>query len=330
MDLEGIEAFFTRGLSPLISTIIISAIIALSLPLFLHFYLYRSRTTTTVPSFLLLGPSGAGKTSLLTLLDRGNPTPTHTSQTPSTITCALPPTHRAASARFRSSHDPTSNAPQRFHLTDTPGHGKLRHFSLDALAQLPTALKGLIFVIDSAALAAPSAGAAAGGDVGGVGAAAAVAGGEGRGGGGGGASTSSSLTEAAEYLHDVLLVLQRRHTSAKTSRGPAALPVLIAANKVDLFTALPASLVKVALEREITRVRETRGKGLLDSGVDMGGEGQSEEEERDWLGGGEGDFRLEMMEECDVFVKVVSGCVLGTEGEKEDVEEWWEWIAENM
>ncbi|KAL9090471.1 MAG: hypothetical protein Q9165_005232 [Trypethelium subeluteriae] len=258
MDLGGIEAFFTRGLSPFISTIVISAIIALSLPLFLHFYLYRSRTTTTVPSFLLLGPSGAGKTSLLTL--------------------------RAASARFRSSHDPTSNAPQRFHLTDTPGHGKLRHFSLDQLAQQPlSALRGLIFVVDSAALAASS---GAGAD--------------------------------------------RRHTSAKTSRGPAALPVLVAANKVDLFTALPASLVKVALEKEITRVRETRGKGLLDSGVDMGAEGQEEEEERDWLGGGEGDFRLEMMEECDVFVKVVSGCVLGTEGEKEDVEEWWEWIAGNM
>ncbi|KAI9692895.1 MAG: hypothetical protein M1822_004889 [Bathelium mastoideum] len=314
MALEGLEAFFTRGLSPFVSTIIITAIIALSLPLFLHFYLYRSRASTSIPTFLLIGPSGAGKTSLATLFDRGAPTSTHTSQTPLTTTCALPAHHRATSARFRSAHDPTSAAPARFHLRDTPGHGKLRHFSLAALqpnsssnsssqqhgaSNAVQSLKGIIFVVDSAALASPGLGGAGG-----------------------------ALTEAAEYLYDVLAVLQRRHTRARTARDPAGVPVLVAANKMDLFTALPQSLVRTALEREVGKVRETRGKGLLDSGVDMGTEG--EEEDREWLGGGEGEFRFEMMEECEVSVKVVGGNVLAGEGEKTDVEGWWEWIAENM
>ncbi|KAI9710267.1 MAG: hypothetical protein M1820_002761 [Bogoriella megaspora] len=299
MELQGLEAFFTRGLSPLISTIIITALIALSLPLCLHFYLYRSKTRTTVPSFLLLGPSGGGKTSLLTFLDRGHPTPTHTSSTPQTITCALPSTHRAASSRFRSSADPSTSAPQLFHLIDTPGHGKLRHFSLSSLNSPSTPpLTGLIFVVDAAAL---------------------------------GSSGGSGITEAAEYLHDVLLLLQRRHTSATTSRGPAALPVLVAANKADLFIALPPNLVRAQLEREITRVRETRGKGLLDSGVDLGAGGTTEEEEdREWLGGGEGDFTFRQMEECDVYVSVAGGSVGGAEGEGRDVGEWLEWIAGHM
>ena len=43
-------------------------IIALSIPLILHFVIYRSSSTTSLPSFLLLGPSNSGKTSLLTLV----------------------------------------------------------------------------------------------------------------------------------------------------------------------------------------------------------------------------------------------------------------------
>lgn len=54
------------GPSPL--AIAITLAIALSVPLLLHLWIYRSASSSTLPSFLLVGPSGAGKTALLTLV----------------------------------------------------------------------------------------------------------------------------------------------------------------------------------------------------------------------------------------------------------------------
>ena len=54
------------GPSPL--AIAITLVIALSVPLLLHLVIYRSTSSSTLPSFLLVGPSGAGKTALLTLV----------------------------------------------------------------------------------------------------------------------------------------------------------------------------------------------------------------------------------------------------------------------
>lgn len=138
------------------------------------------------------------------------------------------------------------------------------------------------------------------------------------GGGGGGAGGEDGLRIAAEYLHDVLLILQKR---AEKNRKEMAggMRVLVAANKMDLFTALPVALVRTVLEKEIGEVRASRGKGLLDSGV-----GMDETEERDWLGEGEGKFDFGQCEESGVVVEVRGGSV--TE-EGSDVEAWWEWIG---
>jgi len=134
---------------------------------------------------------------------------------------------------------------------------------------------------------------------------------------------TSGLTEAAEYLHDVLLTLQKRYTSSKTSKGPTEVSFLVAPNKLDLFTALPPKLVRNILENEISKLRATRSKGLLDAGV---GVDEDVVDERDVLGGGgEGKFEFGLMEEYNVHVEVVGGNVLGTEGA--DVSQWWEWIA---
>lgn len=139
-------------------------------------------------------------------------------------------------------------------------------------------------------------------------------------------SSAAGLTEAATYLHDVLLTLQKRHTSSKTS-VTASTSVLIAANKLDLFTALPASLVKKNLQTEITKIRATRAKGLLDSAVSMEGE----DDEKEWLGeGGEGSFDFKQMEESGVEVVIVGGNVTGKGEEKAHVDEWWSWIAQQM
>lgn len=193
-----------------------------------------------------------------------------------------------------------------FLLVDTPGHGKLRHHALDSLVR-PQNLKGIVFLVDAADPGASSATGTAG---------------------------DAGLREAAEYLHDVLLLLQKRAMTMAAAGGKAAraaaaeMPVLVAANKLDLFTALPATLVKGVLEAEITKVRGSRAKGLLDSGIGMGDAGEVGEE-RDWLGdGGEGKFEFSQMEEVNVSVTVAGGSVAGAEGA--DVAKWWEWIGRQL
>lgn len=131
-------------------------------------------------------------------------------------------------------------------------------------------------------------------------------------------------TDGAEYLYDVLLTLQKR-TGTKTN-----MPVLIAANKLDLFTALPASLVKSRLETELGRIRKTRSKGLLEASVGTD-EVDVPEEGDDWLGEyGSERFRFEQIREFDVEVEVIGGHVV-SEGEKgAEVDKWWGWIAEKI
>jgi signal recognition particle receptor subunit beta len=142
------------------------------------------------------------------------------------------------------------------------------------------------------------------------------------------AGEEAGLAEAAEYLHDVLLALQKRYTAAKTSKSPREMPVLVAANKLDLFTALPPNLVRIALEKAITDVRRTKAKGLRDSGVGMGEE-DGVEDERDWLGdGGDGAFDFGQMDEVNVHVQVKGGNVMGADGA--DARDWWEWVAEQL
>lgn len=228
--------------------------------------------------------------------ERGIPAQTHTSQTPITVECDLPVDTVAASNQYRSQHDPSNEIVKKFVLIDTPGHGKLRHFALNNVVD-PTNLKGIIFVADAATLSNDTEDLVEGG-----------------------------LTEAAEYLHDILLTLQKRYTNSKTSKGPSEMPVLIAANKLDLFTALPAKLVGSSLEAELTKIRTSRSKGLLDSGIGMD---DDMAEDRETLGGaGEGSFKFAMMEEYNVPIEVAGGNVTGAEGA--NVDKWWAWIGNHL
>lgn len=137
--------------------------------------------------------------------------------------------------------------------------------------------------------------------------------------------TSHGLEEAARYLHDVLLLLQQRYTRSRSSKGPVAIPVLVAANKLDLFTSLPPHLVKTSLEAQITKLRSTRAKGLLDSNV----QGDQIEDEKEILGqGGDGKFEFAQMEEVNVPISVQGGNVTGSEGA--DIDSWWSWVGEQL
>lgn len=140
-------------------------------------------------------------------------------------------------------------------------------------------------------------------------------------------SSQQSLTETAEYLHDILLVLQKRHTLSKTSKDAPAVNVLVAANKQDVFSSLPPTLVKAKLEEEIGKVRITRSKGLLDSGIGMDedlGTAAGADEEVNWLGEfGSKKFEFGQMEECGVEVVVNGGNVMGEGRDEGRVGEWW-------
>lgn len=201
--------------------------------------------------------------------------------------CHLPVGTKAATDAYRSSNDPSSLAHKKFLLVDTPGHGKLRHHAVESITD-PQNLRGLIFVVDAAALSA--------GD--------------------------EELRQTADYLYDVLLLLQKR--SGVKGGKVKEMHVLIAANKTDLFTALPVALVKSVLESEIAKVRVSRSKGLLDSGI-----GMEDEEKDDWVGEmGSKDFKFVQMEEFDVYVEVAEGNVEGTDGPV--VDKWWSWISERL
>ena len=133
--------------------------------------------------------------------------------------------------------------------------------------------------------------------------------------GSGSRSGGDSLADAASYLHDLLLVLQKKRNVA----------VLIAANKADLFTAVPAGVAKATLEHEITAVRQSRATGLLDSAT-----GADDAVNEDWLGEDEknGSFTFEQLREANVTVDVVAGNVMGADGP--GVDGWWDWIAAQM
>lgn len=142
------------------------------------------------------------------------------------------------------------------------------------------------------------------------------------------------LAPTAAYLYDVLLSLQRRAGGSSSSSGPSGagakdkkpIPVLIAANKMDLFTALPSTLVRVNLEAELTRIRQTKSKGLLDSGVGIDDVGS--EEQDSWLGEyGSDKFQFKQMQEFDIDVEVLPGNVTG---DGPGVDKWWWWIAQRV
>lgn len=281
-------------MTPSTPVFLIGGLIVLLVPILLHLWLTKSATYTVLPSILLTGPSGAGKTSLHTLLERRtSPAETHTSQTWSTVELAV---DESRTSSYRDDLDASGATATKFLMVDTPGHGKLRHYAFERLTPegtQSTKLKAVVFVVDAAAMSEPNV-----------------------------------LADTASYLYDVLLRLQKRMGSTKTSKAPYAIPVLVAANKTDLFTALPAKLVKSNLEKELGRIRRTRSKGLLDSGVGTDELGGGGEEADDWLGEyGSDEFKFDQMREFDIDIDVEGGAVLV---DKPNVDRWWAWVGNKL
>ncbi|KAI6785260.1 uncharacterized protein J7T54_006902 [Emericellopsis cladophorae] len=280
--------FLEALLTPSLPILALGILIIIGAPLLLHIALASSSTYITPPTVLLLGPLASGKTSLLTLFERGTPAETHTSQ--STTSVELNASTDADSKQSFRNHDDTSGTHTKFILVDTPGHGKLRNLAFGKLERAET-LKAIVFVVDAAAL-----------------------------------SEQDVLSTTASYLYDVLLLLQKR-ASDKSKTRKSVVPVMIAANKMDLFTALPATMVRTNLEVELTRIRATRSKGLLDSGVGMDDVGSEDQDA--WLGEyGSEKFSFKQMQEFDIDVDVLPGSITGEEGTGAD--KWWWWIAQKI
>lgn len=68
MSNSTIEGWAHAVFSPSPIALIVGILLVLTIPIFLHTVVFRASGLTTLPSILLLGPSGAGKTSLLTLV----------------------------------------------------------------------------------------------------------------------------------------------------------------------------------------------------------------------------------------------------------------------
>jgi len=275
-------------LTPSIPLLILGIAIILGGPILLHLALSSSSTYIVPPTVLLLGPLASGKTSLLTLFERGNhgPAKTHTSQSTQSVELNAS-TDSDTKQSFRN-HDDVSGTHTKFLLVDTPGHGKLRNVAMGKLERTEK-LKAVTFMVDAAAL-----------------------------------SEQDVLAETAGYLYDVLLFLQKRAGSKDAKKGPV--PVLLAANKMDLFTAIPSTLVKTNLESELTRIRATRSKGLLDSGADVDELGSEEQDA--WLGEyGSEKFSFKQMQEFDIDIEILPGNVTG---DGPGADKWWWWIAQRI
>jgi signal recognition particle receptor subunit beta len=231
---------------------------------------------------------------------------THTTQSSAYFTALLPADVKTKSDRYRSVNDPTlteaSRNTVRYRVYDTPGHGKLR--AAQGIAQLrstsdpknpKTNARGIIYMLDAANL-----------------------------------SENDYLRDTATYLHDILLVLQQRvykGGSLRNKKIPKT-PVLVAANKLDLFTALPVETITEKLETEIERYRQSKRRGLLDASVNPA----TADEEPEILGTDEGLGRFSfksLAEEVGVTVEVVGGAVNSEDSTNPaaGIRSWEEWIA---
>ncbi|KAL4761901.1 signal recognition particle receptor subunit beta [Aspergillus foveolatus] len=311
---ELLEAVATKLLEGSLFSIAVAVIITIGVPILLHLIFYRTVASPPSSNFLLLGPSGAGKTALLTLLEskssfaaKPKSQPTHTSQTSTLATIRLPVSVPIGSNKYRSVNDTSLKEAQRnptkYRVKDTPGHGKLRGSQgLSELVSMSTAkdtkakLRGVLFMVDTAAI-----------------------------------SETEALRDAASYLYDVLLILQKRalQRGKSSARAAAEIPVLIAANKQDLFTALPPGSVREKLEAEIDRIRKSKSKGIMDASADDGnGEGED-----DILGSYDlkDTFSFKgLKDEIGVQVDVVGGAVKGDDGDEmgAGVRRWEEWVGQ--
>lgn len=97
---------------------------------------------------------------------------------------------------------------------------------------------------------------------------------------------------------------------------------------MDLFTAQPSAIVRSLLEKEIGKVRTSKSKGLLESGIETAGD-LDDVDSDDWLGEtGSSKFKFEQLEEFNISTEVAGGCAMGEN--EADVQKWWKWVGDRL
>ncbi|KAJ6263234.1 Signal recognition particle subunit [Drechslerella dactyloides] len=236
--------------------------------------------------FLLAGPRDSGKTSFLLYLQEQTLIPTQTSTTSATVKLPTGVLEQIKSEDGETSIPEDIGSRHSFHLKDTPGHPKLRSQALTSINLGPKACIGIIFMLDSAVL-----------------------------------SSQPRLTDTVEYLYELLLVIQKQYNSLSESSAssPDPIPLLIACNKNDLFTALPSAKISILLQTELGRMKETKRKGLLNAGA-----GEEDDEDLDRVLGDENSDHVtwEGLREFGVEISVQSGSIKSTHAES-----WKSWMS---
>ncbi|KAK6341252.1 hypothetical protein TWF696_008337 [Orbilia brochopaga] len=274
------------GLSVSLPILLISLIAVILIPVVLSRILASKSQDGPSSFFLLAGPRDSGKTSFLLYLQEKTLIPTQTSTTSATVKLPTGVLEQIKSEDGGSSALEDTGSRHSFHLKDTPGHPKLRSQALTAINLAPKSCIGIIYMLDSAVL-----------------------------------SSQPRLTDTVEYLYELLLVIQKQFASLSESAAtsPDPIPLLIACNKNDLFTALPSAKISNLLQIELGRMKETKRKGLLNAGA-----GEEDDEDLDRVLGDENSDHVtwEGLREFGVEISVQSGSIKSIAAES-----WKSWMS---
>lgn len=180
-------------------SVLLAIVLALALGLGFNFT-RKAKRGKGIPTIFLVGPSGAGKTSLY-----------------------LEWTGYCARGTVLSTKPNVCVGPKLLEgcrLVDLPGHEKLQYWWHEYLTEYPF-IKGIVFMIDAA-------------------------------------SGPEKIKDSASRLYTILLAADRRQIS-----------VMIALNKLDLFSALSPAKIKSLLEAELEGIRSAKTKSVGESSEDI-------------------------------------------------------------
>jgi signal recognition particle receptor subunit beta len=111
------DSWAAWAFSPSISAILVTFFISITLPIIFHYFLYRKAAPKQLPTILLLGPSGGGKTTLLTSV--GHVAAPKESNVPNTFSPSSQTANPPSPTPAKPPKQPSANSPPTTHPTKT-------------------------------------------------------------------------------------------------------------------------------------------------------------------------------------------------------------------
>ncbi|ANB15747.1 Signal recognition particle receptor subunit beta [Sugiyamaella lignohabitans] len=224
-----------------------------------------SKLSSKKPTFLIVGPSYGGKTSLFNywtseIIKRKSESDEgvgkiNTVSASETVTSQSPNRYEHLRLPF-GSDEPVDT---EYTIVDLPGHPKLWHFTVEEVEKHRSNLVGIVYVIDAA-------------------------------------SGQSGISKAASNLYQLLQLTERR---------AGGVNILIASNKSDVFNVISTSRLKTLLESEINDLRSSREQTVDEVKINAKGQEANDSEEissNAWIGKDGKDFEFSQLEgEVDIL-----------------------------